>query len=490
MADAMIGFGIGLSGTPKDYTGLVAARERQKQIGELEKKKQKRSLIEPVMKSIAVDKNLYMDYRVPEVREKTAEFVTAASKAAEENDINTLSTLQQDYNTYIQQMVAERKMFDEDLKNYEAGTALMVQDPRLLRQAKSVDDAKKLAEQNPDDFFVTDFGVISAKPVKPVNLQSFYTKAADDLRTGDPVAMNITINGKPATRMVRPIDKAQFEQRMRTDFRGNRGIQETVRINFTSEGGSLQGLTPEQKAKKLEDYYVQQGAAYLGRDPQNVYREGKGLNFSFNMGGDQGEGIGDITTNNITVSRETQEGGVADFPVSEISSYTTKKWNSVAAKATDARDYRTGKPLTTSVKDYTFGELAVLPVYKRDDPRKEVGGKFIGRGAVKNQIVGDDQLENAKKAGIVEYKVFAIGTANSPDGTITDVYVPANQVVGGLSSVLNEKQKPKQDDNYRKLQRMAAELNGQSGTVAPKSTTPTTTTGTGGAKKKPNKYGI
>jgi hypothetical protein len=465
MADAMIGFGIGLSGTPKDYTSIVAARQRQKQLGELEEKKQKKSLLDPVMKSIAVDKNLYMDYRIPEVREKTAEFVTKAQQAAESSDINALAMAQQEYNTYVQQMVAERKMFDEDLKNYEAGTALMVKDPRLLRQAKTLEEARKLAEENPDDFFVSEYGTVSAKPIKPLNIQSFYQKAADDLRTGEAVPTQIIINGKPATVMVRPIDKQQFEDRMRTDFRSNQGIQQTTRVNFTLEGGDLKGLSPVEKAKKLEDYYVQQGAVYLGRDPQNVFREGKGMSFSFNMGGDQTEGIGDITKNNITVSRNLEGGGKADFPVSNVDSYTTRKWSSVAAKATDARDYRTGYPLKTGVKDYTFGEISVLPVYKQD---------YVGLlGRVKDQIVGDKELERDKKAGRVVYKVFAIGTANQ-NKRIVDVYVPANQVIGGLSGVLNDKQKVKQDENYREMQRLADEYNNAMGQPsAPASTTRT-----------------
>lgn len=493
----MIGYGLNIAGTPKDYTSIVAARQRQKQLGELEEKKKKQAMNEDILKSISVPSGLVMDYRTKEMEQATGDFVREVSKARDEEDINKEAQLKQKYKMLWDQRVAERKVFDEDIKNYEAGKTVLAADPRLLMQAKTPEDALKLAQENPDDFFVSEYGTVSAKPIKPLNIQSFYQKAADDLRTGEAVPTQIIINGKPATVMVRPIDKQQFEDRMRTDFRSNQGIQQTTRVNFTLEGGDLKGLSPVEKAKKLEDYYVQQGAVYLGRDPQNVFREGKGMSFSFNMGGDQTEGIGDITKNNITVSRNLEGGGKADFPVSNVDSYTTRKWSSVAAKATDARDYRTGYSLKTGVKDYTFGEISVLPVYKQD---------YVGLlGRVKDQIVGDKELERDKKAGRVVYKVFAIGTANQ-NKRIVDVYVPANQVIGGLSGVLNDEQKVKQDENYREMQRLADEYNNAMGQPsAPASTTrtaaPTQRTSTPAPKagaaapaksptKKPNKYGI
>jgi hypothetical protein len=423
MADAMIGFGIGLSGTPKDYTSIVAARQRQKQLGELEEKKKKQAMNEDILKSISVPSGLVMDYRTKEMEQATANFVREAQDAIEKQDINTLAQLKQQYKMLWDQRVAERKMFDEDLKNYEAGSSLMGQDPRLLRQAKSIDEAQKLAEQYPDDFFVTDYGIISAKPVKNINLQSFYTKAADDLRTTEPVQAKVMINGKPATIMTRPIDKVQFEARMRTDFRGNKGIQDNVRINFINNGGDLKGLSNVDKAKKLEDYYVQQGASYLSRDPSNVYRDGKGgLSFSFNMGGDKpaiNQPLGgdiQITTKrgtvNVPVYASSATGDIkASLPVSSDAFYTGGNRKIPGGKVTTAKYNQVSVVLVAKNDIKIPSDLPFLENYNIPQGVKDYAGQTIQA----NQIIDPVLKDYLAERGYVRAAVVTFGIDENTD---------------------------------------------------------------------------
>lgn len=457
MADAMIGFGIGLSGTPKDYTSIVAARQRQKQLGELEEKKKKQAMNEDILKSISVPSGLVMDYRMKEMEQATGDFVREAQDAIEKQDINSLAQLKQQYKMLWDQRVAERKVFDDDIKNYEAGKTVLATDPRLLMQAKTPEDALKLAQEYPDSFYSSDSGNITLRPTGTLNFQDVYLKNQKES------------DGKwvrQGNKDIWEADPDDYNNRNSATFDSRLDVRNNAKAIYINRYGyqTLNTLSPQDQYDELKRFFIENGKPFLPGQKMKFEPRGNVTNVNVG-GGDQTQGIGDITKNNITVSRNLEGGGKADFPVSNVDSYTTRKWSSVAAKATDARDYRTGYPLKTGVKDYTFGEISVLPVYKQD---------YVGLlGRVKDQIVGDKELERDKKAGRVVYKVFAIGTANQ-NKRIVDVYVPANQVIGGLSGVLNDEQKVKQDENYREMQRLADEYNNAMGQPsAPASTTRT-----------------
>ena len=82
-----------------------------------------------------------MDYRTKEMEQATADFVREAQDAIEKQDINSLAQLKQQYKMLWDQRVAERKVFDDDIKNYEAGKTVLAADPRLLMQAKTPEEA-------------------------------------------------------------------------------------------------------------------------------------------------------------------------------------------------------------------------------------------------------------------------------------------------------------------------------------------------------------
>lgn len=282
MADAMIGFGIGLTGTPKDYTSIVAARQRQKQLGELEEKKKKQAMNEDILKSISVPSGLVMDYRTKEMEQATANFVREAQDAIEKQDINTLAQLKQQYKMLWDQRVAERKVYDEDLKNYETGKTVYRRDPRLLIQAKTPEEALKLSQEYPDSFYSSDYGNVTLKPISRLDLTQIYKKTASDLPVTRIEKTTKDAQGRPIKILEDQIQASALEARLRSDYSQDPLIRSNVEINYT---GDLSGLTPEQKDKVLQDVFVKNGMDWAGKSGYKILGGRGDTNVTVNMGG-------------------------------------------------------------------------------------------------------------------------------------------------------------------------------------------------------------
>ena len=148
MADALIGYGIGLSGTPKDYTSIVAARQRQQDLEYAKKAQKQDKLFEPIYKSLLVDDKLYMPYRMEDVSRDLAQSVTDLESAKSSGDLRKAYEIQQRLSQKLLQYGQERKAFDNTLSEYNKGNFLLSESPEKFYTLKNSAEANALAEKS------------------------------------------------------------------------------------------------------------------------------------------------------------------------------------------------------------------------------------------------------------------------------------------------------------------------------------------------------
>jgi hypothetical protein len=411
----MIGFGIGLTGTPKDYTSIVAARQRQKQLGELEEKKKKQAMNEDILKSISVPSGLVMDYRTKEMEQATANFVREAQDAIEKQDINTLAQLKQQYKMLWDQRVAERKVYDEDLKNYETGKTVYRRDPRLLVQAKTPEDALKLSQEYPDSFYSSDYGNVTLKPISRLDLTQIYKRTASDLPVTRIEKTTKDAQGRRITILEDQIEAPVLEARLRSDYEQDPLIRSNVEINYT---GDLSGLKPEQKDKVLQDVFVKNGMDWAGKSGYKILGGRGDLSFSFNMGGDkpainQPVGGGDIQittkrgTVNVPTYASTATGDiVASLPASSDVFYTEGNRKIPGGKVTTAKYNQVSVVLVAKNDIKIPSDLPFLENYNIPQGVKDYAGQTIQANQIIDPVLKDYLAERGYvRAGVVTFGI-------------------------------------------------------------------------------------
>ena len=94
------------------------------------------------------------------------------------------------------------------------------------------------------------------------------------------------------------------------------------------------------------------------------------------------------------------------------------------------------------IADFRVSEVDLLPVYNEKAKGKQTKTKLSG------MIVPDDQLEQAKKEGLIDYKYMAFLKPTRKDDV--SVYVPLDQIKSKVSSKIKDWDKISSDMEQRK----------------------------------------
>ena len=292
MADALIGYGIGLSGTPKDYTSIVAARQRQQDLEYAKKAQKQDKLFEPIYKSLLVDDKLYMPYRMEDVSRDLAQSVTDLESAKSSGDLRKAYEIQQRLSQKLLQYGQERKAFDNTLSEYNKGNFLLSESPEKFYTLKNSAEANALAEKSEGEYFIDpNMGVIGSSPVKKTDVAALYSSLSSSLK-GTPTGETETIyvpDGKggmvPVTKekiIYRPEDlRARLETSFESDDLYRKNALYNYKQKFSTDG--MDAKTIRQNAK---DYWVSNGMAFLNPPTSKTLPGGKGgINISIGNGG-------------------------------------------------------------------------------------------------------------------------------------------------------------------------------------------------------------
>lgn len=506
MAEAMIGFGIGLSGTPKDYTSLIAAQERQRAADEAAAKKQKLQQYQDVAKGLVVDKSL--PYQKEDYIIKLGDTLQKVKKAIDSGDYNAQVMALGDFSQFSKERKAEYDAFENYRNMYNKGQI----NPDIKVTPDQIYNAKtrqEVADLSGGDFsFNPDLGILNFYSTNKYDLVQAYKKAAETVptQTWKTVQIPDAYGGKMTISIP---NEDEYAKNLQIEWNTNRDARENAIRNYKRKN-NLSGRdydTPEEMQdlfQKAEEDYLKEGLEWGLKQKYNVIRKsGKGLSFSVSVGGAKEGTFGDWTQQPlrfkfITMKGEESTGGYDDswgmtFGKTEVSMPNT----------TGYKDLNTGKDIGFTIGDNIKAQgVYVLPVYKKDSQIT------VGKNAKKaGEIVLPYNLDKEARAGNVEYKLIATGQGTiMPGGTDEQgrpieenvkVYRPFNEVMGAFSDGLSETEKKDWKNKYQEGLRLVNEENEKlkqlyGGGAAPaKSTGKTTPAPTStGSKKTVNVKGF
>lgn len=460
MADAMIGFGIGLSGVPKDYTGIVAARERQKQLGELEKEKKKQAALEPIMKNIALTRDdLYMPWRTAEIEKKTAEYVDAVTQATTSGDIRTQAILTQEYNRFLSERAAERKAYDEVTTQWNKGNYIFNKPPTDLQRFKTVEEALQYAKDNPEDLIVSSTGIIGYSPVEKVNLQDIYINNQKNSNGNYKI-----INGQS----IWVADINDFTRRNSSTYDASVAVRRSARANYISQFGEdvLNKLSPEEQNNEVKRFFLETGKPFI--PGQKMKFEPKANVTNVNLGGDQGANFGDWTPQPLEFLFTNLSGQSTQGKYEDSYGVSLQKFDVSMPATTGYRNLNSGAKIPFTVgDDIKFSGAYILPVVKK--------GRVTTKGQKEGEIILPYDLEEQAKKGNVEYQLIATGQGKimpAADGAAmydekgqvlseqVKVYRPFNEAMGAFEQGLSEAEKKDWKNNkYPAAMKLVREKN-------------------------------
>jgi hypothetical protein len=124
--EGLLSTAIGLSGTPKDYTALQAARERQKGVEQQRKQLARDKELDELRKGLVVKDGFYLPGRYEDVERYTAEAYDNMVKAYDSGDRRALATMQTQFLNTMNVLSQERKQVD-DLEKMNGRVAALEQ---------------------------------------------------------------------------------------------------------------------------------------------------------------------------------------------------------------------------------------------------------------------------------------------------------------------------------------------------------------------------
>lgn len=321
MADALIGYGIGLSGTPKDYTSVVAARQRQQDLEGAKAAQKQDKLFEPIYKSLVVNDKMYMPYRTEEVARELAQTVSDLRAAQESGDLRKAFEVQQRISQKLLQYNQERVSMDKTLSEYNKGNFLLSENPASFYSLKNSEEAKALAAKSDGEYFVDPtLGVIGSSPVKKTDIAALYSRLSSSLK-GTPTGETETIyvpDGKggsvPVSRekvMYRPED---LRARLESSFESDEIYRKNAIFNYKQKF-STEGMDANTIRKNAKDYWIANGMEFLNPPTSKPLAGGKGgINISIDNGGAE-DNIDNPFGGEVAINMRFPT-GVSEYPLS------------------------------------------------------------------------------------------------------------------------------------------------------------------------------
>ena len=420
MADAMIGYGIGLTGTPKDYTGIVAARERQKATDEIRKKAAKDKDLEGIKKSLLINDRLYMGYQIPEVNNIVTSGIKELMSAKESGDIAQEANIQQKMNQQLLQMSAERKAVDEMKDQYDKRKFLFSAPPSQLYNFQNREEAKKFAEQNPDEWqWNEQLGIISGKPVEAVDLDVIYGKVAKDLKPTmkSEIISRKAPDGTSFNKEVFFYDPQLLAKRLSADFDVNPGIRQNALHNWRINSPKESNLPIEEQKQKAKQWFVEQGLTRINPDEYKNLRKPTQFNVSLSTGGGEkgtitqpmatdSVQIGTIRGEiNVPVFGSTATGDiVSTFPTSNDQFYTDDNEKVSGGAVTKATYNQISVGIVANSDIKIPNDAAFLMDYNIPKSVKNYAGQTIKAGQLVDPELKDYLAERGKlRASVITF---------------------------------------------------------------------------------------
>jgi hypothetical protein len=423
--EGILSTAIGLSGTPKDYTGLQAARERQRGIEQQRKQLARDKELDELRKGLVVKDGFYLPGRYEDVERYTAEAVDNMVKALESGDRRELAQLQSKYFNTMNGWNEERKQVDELKKKVQSGEVFLGTDINDFY----LQDAKAFKSRMQELHELKEVSFSTANPNLPIMVQAYksYDKPKflkgieDSLPRNQFREETFMVNGKQVVQQVFSGNEEDLRYTLADYFESNPNIKKG---EFLALKRLNPNATDEQILQEAKRRWVDDGVMFMKEKRRNLGGGGITVNTGDNTSVPSNielnqedvlytPKITDYNTfafakelakkYNIKLPTPNEEGGITLTTPAFTTSQATYKASSLAG--TGVRDVFTGEKLNKAdVINQSYNQTVILPVFNNPDSPNDDGI------AIPSIFMNDPRvLKELKDKGKIRYEIVSIG---------------------------------------------------------------------------------
>jgi hypothetical protein len=402
MATALTAQGIGFSGAPREYTGIVMQRNRQKQLDEQAAKEKQDKEYDKLYEKINIkDPTKFFSFDLQDIKRTTAETIDRLAKAKASGNYSEAQKIVSDYNTTIGSLQQQKIDYDANVK-----TGKNIYDPELINFENSPSRAEAAKKYAGREGVVSENNQFRFKATPNYDDQKLFTDIAKD--------PNVIMEDTPET------TKDQFGNMLRVNrFKINKTNFDARLANaiqdpqiFAAEAAKYRIKNPDwRKLPDLDfqqnviDDFMNRGRSFAGIPRGRESKFGKGITITNNNINNNGSGdsnldptqrAGDVT---IDIKTTDLNGNLVSAGYTLKDGIQTGDLNATAVVPNTARNLKTGKKFESigGVK-YTANSTGVGAFAKKDiyfPPKQNADGSlFPGKLIKQGEIIADYLLEN------------------------------------------------------------------------------------------------
>jgi hypothetical protein len=416
--EGLLSTAIGLSGTPKDYTALQAARERQKGVEQQRKQLARDKELDELRKGLVVKDGFYLPGRYEDVERYTAEAVDNMVKALESGDRRELAQLQSKYFNTMNGWNEERKQIDELAKKVQSGEVFLGTDINNFYGTKDFKQTiQKLAEsgeviydpQNPNL-------PIKVQAFKSYDKPEFFKGIEDSLPRNQFREETFMVNGKQVVQQVFSGNEEDLKYTLADYFESNPNIKKG---EFLALKRLNPNATDEQILQEAKRRWVDDGVMYMKEKRRNLGGGGITVNTGDTppVPAEIDFTEQDVITASGLKEKESLFAAKAlkdnfGIEIDPIKDYNVKAlvtsqapYKTTTVSTSGIRDVYSGQDVTKSqVIQQTYNQTAIIPVF-RGSPNSKFNGIAIPSKIMDNPKA----FERLKNKGQIEYIAVAVG---------------------------------------------------------------------------------
>jgi hypothetical protein len=457
---------IAITGSPKDYTGLVAARRRQKDADEAKAAADQKKADEEIYKALSIKPGEMLNARIPDAKKLGVETVKRLREIQESGaSWADMQEAQQNALYQLQAWKDEKKTFDEADKRRRTGAgithkgfdaAYTAKDSQGLQAGlgRSAIYDEQSGTYRPLEFDRIDLGTRQADIANRVDALPTGEKAYD-------------FNGQPYELMRVDVNKLRKAYEM--DFDTNELVRQNA-INAFEQSVDTQAMKDEEVIAAARKFYADNGVVLAKGDTTRKGTGKGGINIDVNIGGgldNQATPFGEVPPTTKIVTTNPISGDKQEYETRNYAGYSVGDLTITSPVPGGAVYIDSGEPVKDAdLRTAKFNQFAVKVLLKEDWENPKDGHVYPKGSAVPIQFE-DIVVEN----GLGEAGVVAMGLSNGQS-----VQYNAKGLNSSAFAAATEKEKPlivkelaKAKLDKEKLQReINAKRKAKSGSPAPK----------------------
>jgi len=418
--EGVLSTAIGLSGTPKDYTGLQAARERQRGIEQQRKQLARDKELDELRKGLVVKDGFYLPGRYEDVERYTAEAVDNMVKALESGDRRELAQLQSKYFNTMNGWNQERKQIDELAKQVQSGKVFLGTDINDFY----IQDGKAFKSRMQELGGLKEVSFSTDNPNLPIKVQAyesydkpkFFKGIEESLPRNQFREETFMVNGKQVVQQVFSGNEEDLRYTLADYFESNPNIKKG---EFLALKRLNPNATDEQILQEAKRRWVDDGVMFMKEKRRNL--GGGGITVNTGETPPVPAEI-DFTEQEVITASGLKEKeslfaakalkdnfGIEIDPIKDynVKALVTSQapYKTTTVSTSGIRDVYSGQDVTKSqVIQQTYNQTAIIPVFKGSP-----NSKFNGI-AIPSKIMDNPKaFERLKNKGQIEYIAVAVG---------------------------------------------------------------------------------